>query len=113
MRSMVVVCLGVLALLLPTAAAANPVLVHVTSPVPRGSYGSITVRSGSHAVCSIRVHFGSRAPINPGGLSPKGGLFAGIVQWRWKMPATATRGRWTIDVSCGSLGALRTTFLVT
>src|SRR5262245_31635434 len=111
MRPVLLVSLCLFALAIPTAASANPVLVRVTSPVHRGSYGSITVRSGSHVVCSIRVHYGSRAQI--AGLIPKGGLFAGIVEWRWKMPATATRGRWTIDISCGTYGSLRTTFLVT
>jgi hypothetical protein len=113
MRSAVVVSLCLLALVIPTAASANPVLVRVTSPVHPGSYASITVRSGSHVVCSIRVHLGSHAPIIAAGLSPKGGLFAGIVQWRWQMSTHATRGRWTIDISCGSFGSLRTTFLVT
>jgi hypothetical protein len=82
--------------------------------VHRGSYASITVRAGSHTFCSIKVHYGSRAPIAAAGLGAKGGaLYTGTIQWRWLMSARSTRGRWTIDVSCGAGGSLRTTFLVT
>ena len=54
----------------------------------------------------------SRPPLVTGGLGIKGTLFAGIVQWRWKMSSNAVHGRWTIDISCGTAGSLRTSFLV-
>ena len=54
----------------------------------------------------------SRPPLVTEGLGTKGTLFAGIVQWRWKMSSNAVHGRWTIDISCGTAGSLRTSFLV-
>jgi hypothetical protein len=113
MRSSITVALVLVALAAPSAASATVRLVNVASPVQHGSYGSISVRATARAKCSIRVHYGSRAPITAAGLYAKGTLFAGLVQWRWRMPSTATRGRWTIDVSCGTDGSLRTPFFVT
>jgi hypothetical protein len=113
MRSALLVFLTVVALSLPAAASAKVQLLHVTSPVKRGAYASITVNTFTLATCSIRVRYGSRAPINAPGLYTKHSLFTGAVQWRWQMSPTATLGRWTIDVSCGAKGSLRTTFVVT
>jgi hypothetical protein len=113
MRTTVLFALALVALSFVAAAAASPQLVYVSSPVPRGSYATVRVRAASHVVCSIKVHYGARAPITATGLGAKGGLFAGLIQWRWQMGPRSTRGRWTIDVSCGASGSLRTTFLVT
>jgi hypothetical protein len=113
MRAAIVTSLMLLALAAPAVASATVRLINVSSPVRHGSYGSISVRATARARCSIRVHYGSRAPIIAPGLYTKGTLFAGIVQWRWQMPSSATRGRWTVDVSCGADGSLRTSFLVT
>jgi hypothetical protein len=96
----------------PAVASANVRLINVTSPVHRGSYASISVSTFTRASCSIRVHYGSRAPIAAAGLGPRGTIF-GTVQRRWKMSSSATRGRWLIDVSCGATGSLRASFLVT
>ena len=113
MRSVLVLSLLFVALALPAAASAKVQLLHVTSPVKRGGYASITVNTFTLATCSLRVHYGSRAPISAPGLYTKHSLFTGALQWRWQMSTSATRGRWTIDVSCGAKGSLRTTFLVT
>jgi hypothetical protein len=113
MRAAILVSVLLVALAVTGVAAANVQLINVTSPVRHGSYATISVRASARAECSIRVHYGSRAPITAAGLYTKGTLFAGIVQWRWQMSSSATRGRWTVDVSCGTDGSLRTSFLVT
>jgi len=110
--SAIIVVLVLFALALPAAASAKIQLLGVTSPVRHGGYASIQIRAYTRATCSIRVHYGSRAPIKAAGLGVKSTFFAGIVGWRWLMSPSATRGRWTIDVSCGANGSLRTTFLV-
>lgn len=112
MRGVVLVLLVGLALIVTAPAVASVQLINVTSPVRAGGYASVSVTTHTIAHCSIRVHYGSRRPLVAGGLGSKGTLFGGIVQWRWKMSSTATHGRWTIDISCGTAGSLRTSFLV-
>ncbi len=112
MRGGVFVLLVALAVIAPAPALATVQLINVTSPVRAGGSASVSVTTHTHAVCSIRVHYGSRPPLVTGGLGIKGTLFAGIVQWRWKMSSNAVHGRWTIDISCGTAGSLRTSFLV-
>src|SRR5438477_6567983 len=99
MRKTALALLTLIALALVAPAAAGPQLVYVSSPVPRGSYATVRVRAASHVVCSIKVHYGARTPITAPTLGSKGGLFAGIIQWRWQMSPRSTRGRWTIDIS--------------
>lgn len=88
-------------------------LVSITSPVSRGGYVQLIVRTSvARSLCNIRVRYRSRPPIANPDLRQKGALFAGILQWRWKMPANATRGTWSADLSCGTAGTLHTTFVV-
>jgi hypothetical protein len=101
-----------IALAFPAAASANVRLVSVSSAVKAGSLAQVTVMTFVHAQCTIKVHFGAKPPLAVPGLGGKGTLFGGVVQWRWKMPTNAARGRWTIDVSCGTAGKLRTYFSV-
>jgi len=112
MRGVVLLLVVGLAFIVPAPALATVTLINVTSPVRAGGYASISVTTYTNAHCSIRVHYGSRRPLVTGGLGPKGTLFGGNVQWRWKMSSNATRGRWAIDISCGTAGSLRTSFLV-
>jgi hypothetical protein len=110
MRLPLLLLLMVGALALPVSAAASVRLINVTSPVHRGSYATVSVQTFVRGTCSIRVHYGSKAPVP--GLTPKGTLFGGIVQWQWRVSRTASRGRWSIDISCGTNGSLHTSFLV-
>jgi hypothetical protein len=62
-------------------------------------------------LCSIKVHHGAKRPLEGAGLGISRGLF-GEITWRWMVPLSATRGRWSADVSCGGSGSLHTSFLV-
>jgi hypothetical protein len=95
------------------SAGATVVLISITHVVHPGGAMSLTVRSGvDRAACVPRVHYRTRPALVAAGLQSKGGLFVGLIQWRWKMPTHATRGTWSVDVSCGAAGSLHTTFVV-
>ena len=112
MRALLLLAVVVIGLALPAEASAMK-LVSITSPVSRGSYVQLIVRTSvARSVCGIKVHHGSGPALVADGLGNKGALFAGILQWRWKMPAKATRGTWSADLSCGAAGSLHTTFVV-
>src|SRR5262249_38337675 len=112
MRRRFLSAVAVAAFVLPTAAHAAPALIAITHSVHPGGSMSISVRTGiDHNQCTIRVHYRARPPLTVAGLAPRGTLFAGIVQWQWQMPKKATRGTWSVDVSCGS-GTLHTSFVV-
>lgn len=112
MRASIVLAVVAIGLALPAAASAMK-LVSITSPVSRGSYVQLIVRTSvARSVCSIRVHHGAGPALVADGIGNKGALFAGILQWRWRMPAKATRGTWSADLSCGAAGTLHTTFVV-
>lgn len=61
------------------------------------------------ATCSITVYYKS-GPSVAAGLYPKRGS---RISWTWKVGTRTTPGRWSIVVSCGSAGTLRTSFVVT
>src|SRR5437764_253330 len=112
MRGVVLLLFVGVALTVPAPALATVQLINVTSSVRAGGNASVSVTTHTIAHCSIRVHYGSRPALVTAALGPKGTLYGGIVQWRWTMSSHATRGRWTIDISCGAAGSLRTSFLV-
>jgi hypothetical protein len=93
------------------SASANAVLISITSPVQRGGSASIAVHAATTGACTIRVRFGSGAPLVRPGLGAKGTLFS-TVRWTWTMPRNARRGRWSVDVRCGAGNSLHATFLV-
>lgn len=98
-------------LVLASNAVAAIRLVSVTSPVRPGGTVTLTVSAVTTAPCSIRVHFGSRPVIAATGLYRRAPLFS-VLHWTWKMPPHAARGRWSIDVSCGTVGSLHTSLVV-
>jgi hypothetical protein len=106
-RALLIVAAGALAL--APASAADVTLINISSPVHPGSYASLSVRAASHVACVLRVHYRSERPVF---VQSRGGLFAGIIGWRWKMPTTARRGVWSADVNCGTLGSLHPKFTV-
>lgn len=108
LSALVVLLLGLTA---ASTAAAAIRLISVTSPVRAGGSVTLIVRATTTSPCSIRVHFGSRRPIIDAGLYPRAPLFS-VLHWTWKMPARAARGRWSVDVSCGAVGSLRTSLVV-
>src|SRR5262249_12864866 len=112
MQGRILLTVALASVMVPSAHAAVT-LIGITGVVHPGGSMSLSVRSGAdRRVCSPRVHYRSRPPLVAAGLHPKGALFAGIVSWKWKMPATAARGVWSADVSCGAAGSLHTTFVV-
>jgi hypothetical protein len=101
--SVLVVAFGVV-----PSASADLRLINVTSPVHRRGIETLSVFSTS--VCSIRVHYRTRAPIIAPGLYTKGPLL-GFIRWSWAIDARATPGRWSIDLACGQ-ESLHTSFVV-
>jgi hypothetical protein len=97
------------ALVLPATAHARVKLVRVSSSYP-GDYATLTAAVSPARRCSIIVYYKS-GPSRAQGLYPKTPR-AGRVSWTWKVGTNTTPGRWTITVSCGSAGTLRTSFLV-
>jgi hypothetical protein len=108
----VLFALGVLLLGLSVAspAGADVRLDSITSPVHPGGTVTLVARAVTAGLCSMRVHFGSRAPIAGVGTTRRP-LF-GVLHWTWRMPARATRGRWSVDVSCAAVGSLHTSLVV-
>lgn len=102
---------GVLAtLILAPPGWAGVTLINISPSVHPGGYGTLSVRAAaSRTVCVLRVHYRAAAPVF---VQSRGGLFAGVIGWRWKMPTTARRGVWSADVSCGTTGSLHLTFTV-
>jgi hypothetical protein len=86
-------------------------LVSVTSPVSAGSDATLTVSVSRASTCSITVSYKS-GPSSAQGLYPKRSS-GGRVSWSWMVGTRTTAGRWPIVVSCGSIGTLRTSFVVT
>jgi hypothetical protein len=86
-------------------------LVSLTSPVRAGSQASLTVAVSSASRCSITVNYKS-GPSSAQGLYPKRSS-GGRVSWSWMVGTRTTPGRWPIVVSCGSIGTLHTSFVVT
>ena len=85
--------------------------VALTSPVRAGAFATLTVKVSRQSTCSITVNYKSGRS-HASGLYPKSSS-AGRVSWRWKVGTRTTPGRWPIVVSCGSVGTLRTSFVVT
>jgi hypothetical protein len=83
----------------------------INTPVRPGGTVTLVATAISTSSCSIRVHFGLKPPIVALGLISRSPIFT-VLHWTWKMPARATHGRWSIDVSCGAVGSLHTSLLV-
>ena len=104
--------MATLVLLVPAGAAAGVHLLGITPSVHRGGSVRLSVITYVTVTCSIRVHHGTSKPLVAAGLVPKQNHLLGALQWGWRMPRTAARGRWTVDLRCGSEGSLRTSFVV-
>jgi hypothetical protein len=111
MRRLLLLALAVVALAIPTVAGASVHRVSVTSPIHHGAYATLTVSVSSPATCSIVVNYKS-GPSHAQGLFPKRSV-RDRVSWTWKVGTNTTPGRWGIVVSCGHIGTLRTSFVVT
>ena len=105
----VVVLVGEFAI--PPTASARVLLVRVSPPISQGAYATLTVSVSQRATCSITVYYKS-GPSQAAGVYPKPSV-SGRVSWTWKVGTRTTPGRWSISVSCGRAGSLRTSFVVT
>jgi hypothetical protein len=86
--------------------------VSVTSPIGAGAYATLVVKVARSATCSITVNYKS-GPSHAAGLYSKHTNAQRRVSWTWKVGTRTTAGRWPIVVRCGSVGTLRTSFVVT
>jgi micrococcal nuclease len=110
MRRPVLLLVVAISLVIPTSALARVRLVSMTSPVSAGSDATLTVSVSPARKCSIEIAYKTRKS-EAKGLHPKQ-PHNGRVSWTWKVGTNTTKGRWTIVVSCGSAGTLKTSFLV-
>lgn len=108
MRRLIATLAAILALAVPTVAAASVRLVSITSPINAGAYATLAVAVSPARTCSITVYYKS-GPSSAQGLYSKRGS---RISWTWKVGTRTTPGRWAIVVSCGSAGTLRTSFVV-
>ena len=112
MRKVIAAFAATAALVVAAPSSASVRLVRVADPARRGTDATLTARvSRSNVICSIGVRYKSgwsRAK----GLKPKRRPVGGRVSWTWMVGTNTTHGRWGIVVSCGSVGTLRTSFVV-
>jgi micrococcal nuclease len=83
-------------------AAVTQTLVSLTSPVKRGAYATIIVRTQPNTACSITVYYKS-GPSSAKGLEPKTANTYGRCVWTWKVGTNTTIGTWRIVVKTGTL----------
>lgn len=83
-------------------AAVTQTLVSLTSPVKRGAYATIIVRTQPNTACSITVYYKS-GPSSAKGLEPKTANAYGRCVWTWKVGTNTTLGTWRIVVKTGTL----------
>lgn len=94
----------------PTAGAAVH-LRSINSPVRAGGTVTLIATALTSSPCTIRVHFGSKAPIAATGLFGRSPYFT-VLRWTWKMPVRAAHGKWSVDVFCGTAGSLHASLIV-
>ena len=86
-------------------------ITSLTSPVSRGSYATLCIRTVPGARCTITVYYKS-GPSSAAGLEPKIADSEGRVCWSWKVGSRTTPGSWRIVVTAtNALGtATETTY---
>ena len=77
-------------------------LVSLTSPISRGAYATIVVRTQAGVHCSIIVYYKS-GPSTAKGLEPKIADANGRCAWTWKVGTATTPGTWKIVVKTATL----------
>jgi hypothetical protein len=97
---------GALLLPMPAMAAASPDALSVnytsfSSPVRRGHQASVTIHSGAHYKCSIKVVY-ANGTSHATGLGSKYTNVVGQATWTWKVPKTTRTGKWPVTVTCQS-----------
>ena len=112
MRRLVVLVSLVTLLVVAPVATAGVYLVGITPSVHRGGYVTLAVDTIVTVRCSVRVHHGSDKPLVDPALAARQNHQLGALRWRWRMPVHSARGRWSVEVVCGSAGRLHTTFAV-
>ncbi len=103
-------------LVVPTVAHAEfpPVkFIEVSSPVPHGGTGLVTIQTKPQIYCGITVIYKS-GPSKAQGLIPKTSDAQGRIVWMWKVGTRTTPGMWPIIVECGrgDITRIRTSFEV-
>lgn len=82
--------------------ALTQTLVSLTSPIKRGAYATMIVRSRAGAYCTITVYYKS-GPSSAKGLEPKNAGSDGRCTWTWKVGTATTTGTWQIVVKTGAV----------
>lgn len=98
--------IGALLLPMPTVAAARPASLSVSytsfqTPVKRGKNASVTIHTGKHVHCSIKVVY-ANGTSHAAGLGAKYSTASGNASWTWKVPKATQTGRWPVTVTCQS-----------
>jgi len=82
-------------------------IISLTSPVFRGNYASLCIRTVPGARCTITVYYKS-GPSEASGLEPKIADSEGRVCWSWKVGSRTTPGSWRIVVTATAGGETAT-----
>lgn len=98
--------IGALVLPMPAAAAAHPDALSVRfssfrNPVQRGHQATVTIHTGAHDKCSIKVVY-ANGTSHATGLGSKYTNVVGQATWTWKVPKTTRTGKWPVTVTCQS-----------
>jgi hypothetical protein len=78
--------------------------VSLISPIGRGAYETLEIKTLAGASCSITVTYAS-GPSKAAGLDPTKADSSGYASWTWKVGTSTTLGTWPIDVRCVKSGA--------
>jgi hypothetical protein len=88
----------------PTAAPSLTLaFTSLTSPAPRNSDATATVKTKPGAACKIVVMYKS-GPSKAQGLGPTTADASGVASWTWRIGPSTTLGTWPVTVTCSSGG---------
>lgn len=74
-------------------------ITSITSPINRGNYATVKVKTAAEAKCTITVTYSS-GKSKASGLEAKISNDNGRVSWTWKVGSSTKAGKYPVDISC-------------
>lgn len=74
-------------------------ITSITSPINRGNYATVKVKTAAEAKCTITVTYSS-GKSKASGLEAKTSNDNGRVSWTWKVGSSTKAGKYPVDISC-------------
>lgn len=78
-------------------------IISITSPINRGNYATVKVKTATEAKCTITVTYSS-GKSKASGLEPKTSNGNGKESWTWKVGSSTKVGKYPVDISCKKNG---------